>query len=100
VFGLELVDAAGDGLLTPGAAEVRRGLPSRLLPRQRQFLFEQVRRGQRLVQFEGLLECPGLELSPEYGGLIIGLAIEPVAKPRPDEAMTIKSIVLAAKRCA
>jgi hypothetical protein len=35
-----------------------------------------------------------LSASPEYRGLIIGLAIEPVDKPRPGEEIAIKSIVL------
>jgi len=35
-----------------------------------------------------------LASSEEYHGLIIGLAIEPVAQPRPGEGMTLKSIVL------
>ena len=35
-----------------------------------------------------------LASSPEYRGLIIGLAIEPVSAPRPDEGMAIKSIMM------
>ena len=35
-----------------------------------------------------------LASSPEYRGLILGLAIEPVAAPRPGEEITIKSIIL------
>ncbi|HEY3320359.1 MAG TPA: hypothetical protein VGP72_07830 [Planctomycetota bacterium] len=38
-----------------------------------------------------------LAASPEYRGMIIGLAIEPVEKPRPGEEIAIKSIVLAPK---
>jgi hypothetical protein len=37
-----------------------------------------------------------LASSPEYRGLMIGLAMEPVAQPRPGEEMAIKSIVLSA----
>jgi hypothetical protein len=37
-----------------------------------------------------------LASSPEYRGLIIGLAIEPVEKPRPEEEFAIKSVVLSA----
>ncbi len=37
-----------------------------------------------------------LASSPEYRGLIIGLAIEPVSGPRPGEEIAIKSIVLSA----
>jgi hypothetical protein len=36
-----------------------------------------------------------LSVSPEYRGLITGLAIEPVAQPRPGEEMAIRSMVLA-----
>jgi hypothetical protein len=39
-----------------------------------------------------------LASSPEYRGLIVGLAIEPVALPRPGEEMTLKSIVASAAR--
>ena len=39
-----------------------------------------------------------LASSPEYRGLIIGLAIEPVTQPRPGEELAIKSIVLSAER--
>lgn len=37
-----------------------------------------------------------LAASPEYRGLIIGLAIEPVAAPRPEEEIAIRSIVMSA----
>ena len=36
--------------------------------------------------------------SPEYRDLIIGVAIEPVAQPRPGEALAIKSIVVSGPR--
>jgi hypothetical protein len=36
--------------------------------------------------------------SPEYRGLIIGLALEPVAAARPDEEIAIKSIVMSAAK--
>jgi hypothetical protein len=39
-----------------------------------------------------------LASSPEYRGLIIGLAIEPVAKPRPDEEIAIKSMRMSAPK--
>lgn len=35
-----------------------------------------------------------LAASPEYRGLLIGLALEPVAQPRPGEQMAIRSIIL------
>jgi len=38
-----------------------------------------------------------LSSSPEYRGLIVGLAIEPVEKPRPGEEIAIRSIVLTAR---
>lgn len=37
-----------------------------------------------------------LASSPEYRGLMIGLAIEPVSVPRPDEETAIMSIVMSA----
>ncbi len=37
-----------------------------------------------------------LASSPEYRGLMIGLAIDPVSVPRPDEEIAIKSIVMSA----
>jgi hypothetical protein len=39
-----------------------------------------------------------LASSPEYRGLIIGLAIEPVSAPRPDEEIAIKSVVMSAAK--
>jgi hypothetical protein len=39
-----------------------------------------------------------LASSPEYRELIVGLAIEPVARPRPGEEIAIKSIILTAKK--
>jgi hypothetical protein len=39
-----------------------------------------------------------LSSSPEYQGLITGLAIDPVAQPRPGAELTLKSIVLSAVR--
>jgi hypothetical protein len=39
-----------------------------------------------------------LSSSPEYRGLITGLAIEPVAQPKPGEEIVVKSIVLVPER--
>jgi hypothetical protein len=39
-----------------------------------------------------------LASSPEYRGLIIGVAIEPVTQPRPGEDLAIRSIVLSTER--
>jgi hypothetical protein len=39
-----------------------------------------------------------LASSPEYRDLIIGVAIEPVAQPRPGEEMAIRSVILSAER--
>lgn len=39
-----------------------------------------------------------LASSPEYRGLIVRVAIEPVAQPRPGEEMTLKSLVLSSAR--
>jgi len=48
---------------------------------------------------DGALHKYHLNLSsiPEYRGVIAGLAIEPIAEPRPGESLTIKSIVLSEK---
>ena len=45
---------------------------------------------------DGIFHTYHLDLasSPEYRGLVTGLAIEPVAEPRPGEEMAIKSMVL------
>ena len=39
-----------------------------------------------------------LAISPEYRDLITGLALEPIAEPRPGETMALKSIVFPASR--
>jgi hypothetical protein len=39
-----------------------------------------------------------LASSPEYRDLLIGLAIEPITKPRPGEEMAVKSVVLSLDR--
>jgi hypothetical protein len=52
------------------------------------------------LKTDGTFHAYHLDLasSPEYRGLIIGLAIEPVEKPRPGEEIAIKSILLSSPK--